>query len=201
MIEVGAVQRPWHAAASGVVAVNMIFLTGCAGSGSAEEPRELMATRSTAPPAATPPETTRPGSEAEAQAAEAALAVYRSYWNAVVEASKVPDPSHPDLEKYAADKALANEQSTLFQLEREGIVYTGEPTLSPKVASVELGTSPVVIIADCVDSTNWQPVHRDTGEPAAAPGQAARVPNTAEARPYRDGWVITNSTADRSRTC
>jgi hypothetical protein len=140
-------------------------------------------------------------SDAEAQAAEAALAVYRSYWDAVVEASKVPDPSHPDLEKYAADKALANEQSTLFLLEREGIVYAGEPTLNPTVASVELGASPVVIIADCVDSTNWQPVHKATGESAAAPGQAARVPNTAEARPYGDRWVITNSTADRSRTC
>jgi hypothetical protein len=200
MIEVGAVQRPRHVRAGVAFALSMLFLTSCAGSRSPDPP-EGAATQGATTPTATSAETKLRRSEAEAQAAEAALAVYRSYWNALVEASKVPDPRYPDLEKYAADKALANGQSTLWLLERQGIAYKGEPVLNPTVTSVELGASPLVTISDCVDSTNWQPIHKDTGESAAAPDQAARVPSTTEARAYGDGWVITNTTADRSRTC
>lgn len=95
----------------------------------------------------------------------------------------------------------SSRRTTLWLLERQGIANKGEPVLNPTVASVELGASPLVTITDFVDSTDWQPIHKDTGESAAAPDQAARVPSTAEARAYGDAWVITNATADRSRTC
>lgn len=195
----GAVRRRWRTAARVVVVASTFAAASCSGPDSSQPADRISPPATTS--AQTPTDTSSPASVAEAQAAEAALAVYRSYWNAVVEASKIPDPRYPDLEKFAADRALANEYSTLLLLERQGIVYTGEPTLDPKVASVELATSPLVTITDCIDSTNWQPVYKASGSSAAAPGQLARVPGTAEARPYGNGWVITNSTADRSRTC
>jgi hypothetical protein len=142
-----------------------------------------------------------PGSEAKVQAAAAALAAYHGYWKAVVKARSIPDPRYPDLEKYATDKALANEYSSLLLLEREGIIYRGEPMLVPVVASVELGADPVVTITDCVDSTKWQPVYKATGESAAAPEQSPRVPGSAAARPLGDNWLITSIDVDRSRTC
>lgn len=139
--------------------------------------------------------------DATAAAGEAALNAYRGFRRAQVAAEATADTRHPGLAKYAGDKALAQERANLRQLAEAGIVVTGKPVFSPEVIDVSLGESPVVTITDCVDTTDWTPIYEATGKSAAAPGQPMRVKATALARPYGQGWVITELKTDRSRPC
>ena len=116
-------------------------------------------------------------------------------------AEAVADAHNPDLAKYAGDKALAQERVNLLQLARAGIIVTGQPILKPVVTAVSLGGAPVVTITDCVDTSSWTPVYKATGKSAAAPNQPSRVLATALARPYGQGWIITELTTERSRPC
>lgn len=116
-------------------------------------------------------------------------------------AEATADARYVGLSRYAGDKALAQERANLLQLAAAGIIVTGKPVFSPRVTGVTLGVSPVVTIADCVDTRGWTPVYKATGKSAAAPNQPRRVLATALARPYRSGWVITELKTDRSREC
>lgn len=175
-----------------------LALVGCSSSDDGPEPTPTgTSTPTTASPS--PTETPTPGPEDLAGAA--ALETYEQYWDAVIEARSVPDPRSPELERYAGDTALANEQSFLLFLEEQGVRYEGEPTQDPEVVNVQLGEIPVVRIEDCIDSTEWLPVRIDTGESAAAPDQNLRVPNRATVERIGDQWLVTELEADRDRTC
>lgn len=140
-------------------------------------------------------------SDASAAAGAAALAAYRGFRRAQVAAEAVANAHSRDLAKYAGDKALAQERANLLQLAQAGIVLTGQPILTPKIASVSLGAAPVVTITDCMDTSGWKPIYKASGKSAAAPGQPSRVLATALARPYGQGWLIEELTTDRSRPC
>jgi hypothetical protein len=118
-----------------------------------------------------------------------------------VEARSIPDSKFAALPRLAAGEALANEQSSLVFLERQGIVFQGAPALTPRATSVALQPTGSVTIEDCVDSTNWKPVVEATGESAEAPGQKPRVPSTAVVERIEDRWLVVTIDADRSRTC
>lgn len=160
-------------------------------------------------PAPTTPDTTATATptptpstpDPTALASEAALAAYRGFRQAQVTAERTADASYQELERYAGDKALADERVNLVHMANSGVVMTGEPTFNPEVTNVALGASPTVTITDCIDTTGWAPIYEATGESAAAPGQPTRVLATALARPYGDGWLITEVTTDRSRPC
>jgi hypothetical protein len=175
-----------------------LLLAGCTSTddGPDATPTATAPTSSASP---SPTETPTPGPEALAGAA--ALETYQQYWDAVIEARSVPDPRSPELERYAGDTALANEQSFLLFLEEQGVRYEGQPTQDPEVVNVELGENPVVRIEDCIDSTEWLPVRIDTGESASAPDQNLRVPNRATVEQIGDQWLVTELEADRDRTC
>jgi hypothetical protein len=175
-----------------------LVLVGCSSSDGGAEPTPT-ATSSPTTTSPSPAETPTPGPEE--LAGEAALEAYEQYWDAVIEARSVPDPRSQELERYAGDTALANEQSFLLFLEEQGVRYRGQPTQEPEVVDVQLGESPVVRIEDCIDSTEWLPVRIDTGESAAAPDQNLRVPNRATVEQIGDQWLVTELEADRDRTC
>lgn len=156
---------------------------------------------STSPNSSTATATATSTADATTAATQAALEAYRGFRRAQVAAEAIADARHPDLSKYAGDKALAQERANLLQLAQAGIVVTGQPVFSPEVTDMSLAVAPVVSITDCVDTSGWTPVYKDTGKSAAAPGQPARVLATAVARPYGDGWLITDLTTDRSRSC
>ena len=175
-----------------------LVLVGCTSSNDEPDPTPS-ATSSPTTASPSPTETPTPGPEELAGAA--ALEAYEQYWDAVIEARSVPDPRSPELERYAGDTALANEQSFLLFLEEQGVRYEGQPTQDPEVVDVQLGEIPVVRIEDCIDSTEWLPVRIDTGESAAAPDQNLRVPNRATVEQIGDQWLVTELEADRDRTC
>lgn len=174
--------------------LGVLVLSACSGTGRSSPSAGSSSASTTIAPASASPDAT-------AVAGQAALAAYRGFRRAQVAAEATADAHSPDLAKYAGDKALAQERANLLQLAQAGIVVTGQPIFSPKVTAVSLGSSPMVTITDCVDTSGWAPVYKATGKSAAAPNQPRRVVAMAVARPYDNGWIITDVTTDRSRTC
>ena len=178
-----------------VVATVLGVLAVSSCSGSSQPPSSLP---SSSP---TPSQSATPSPDASAVAGSAALEAYRGFRRAQVAAEASANAHNPDLAKYAGDKALAQERANLLQLDRGGIVVTGQPILKPKVTAVALGGAPIVTIKDCVDTSRWTPIYKATRKSAAAPNQPSRVLATALARPYGKGWIITELTTERSRPC
>jgi len=179
-----------------VITTVALGVAGCSDPASApptSSPSGTQSSTTSAPPTAS--------ADPTAEASAAALAAYRGFRAAQVEAGQTSDARNADLEKFAGDKALADERANLLQLADAGIVFVGAPALDPQVTGVDLGASPSVTITDCVDNTDWRPIHQATGESAAAPGQQLRVPATAVVRAYADRWVVMELTSDRSRSC
>lgn len=176
------------------VSVLLLGLLALGGCNDAQPP-------SGSPSSPTPTSNATASADASAAAGAAALAAYHGFRKAQVAAEAVANARHPDLAKYAGDKALAQERANLLQLAKAGIVVTGQPVLAPEVTAVSLGTSPMVTITDCVDTSGWTPIYKATGKSAAAPNQPSRVLATALARPYGQGWIIAELTTDRSRPC
>ena len=143
---------------------------------------------SAGPGPTTSPTQTAASKSPQQAVSESALAAYNGYREAYVAASATANANDPELAKYAIDPALAQLKYDLFQMNRQGLVTTGRPTWRPQVTSVNLATAPhTVEIRDCLDITNWQTIHKDTGKPAEAPGQAQRFVVTAQAVLGDDG--------------
>jgi len=134
-------------------------------------------------------------------AAEAdVLAAYRGFWAAATEAEAHPHRRHPQLARFATDKALAAEQATIVLYRQQGIVGRGKPKLSPEVVALSI-SSGTAVIRDCLDLTNVDAIYRDTGKSAIAPDQSRRHLATAKAAVYDGRWVIRDLVANRKQPC
>lgn len=147
--------------------------------------------------------TPTPSIDPEVAAAEAAiLDAYRGYWTTKVSILADPDPEPgTELETYAVDTALTDVYSTVLTYRSNRIVMVGEPILQPTVSDVVPGLEGTATITDCVDVANWQPTFRDSGDSAAAPGQATKVRTTSTAYFYDGRWTIRTSVVDRDTPC
>lgn len=163
------------------------------------------ARRETAPttPAATPESTSfSPTPDPQASTKAEVLAAYRGFWTAATEARAHPNRRHPELAKYATDKALAAEQATIVLYRQQGIVARGEPKLDPKVVAIAMNRDPpTVLIRDCVDVGDVRATYRSSGESALAPSKSFRHMATANATIVSDRWVIREITTDRKQPC
>lgn len=159
----------------------------------------------TAPPTQTTsptPSATPSVDPAIAEAEASILEAYQGYWAAKVASFADPtQPQDPNLAHFAIDTALAEAQSTLFSMQSNGIAFVGEPQLAPVVSNISLGDESTAAITDCVDVTDWQPVYTVTGDSAAAPDQALRVPTESTAYFYDGRWTIQTSVVHRDTTC
>lgn len=165
--------------------------------------------RGGAPPAqpsagpSTTPAATASTPSAGQDAETKAMAAYTGFREAYIAAAATADARTADLAKYVGDPLLLETRLALQTQGGQGIVYQGRPTWSARATAVNVSTRPFsVTIEDCLDTTNWTPVYKATGKPAAAGGQALRYVVTSTAQLYDDGrWLINQSKADRSRSC
>ena len=178
-----------------LVAAALGLLAGCTSPASVDRPS------SPTPSVPVSPSDATPSPDPSKQAADAALAAYRGFRQAEVRAAAKADPKGSGLERYAIDKALDGVYSVLLFYRQQGIVVRGEPTLSPTVSSVTLGTPPRAVISDCFDTSKWEAVYKATGKSAVAPGQARRTVVTATVEVYRGQWMVRTVTNQRDRTC
>lgn len=179
-----------------VLALSILGLAGC--TSSADTGNTPSAPLTTSPTETTP---SSPTPDPTSSAGSAALGAYLGFREALVVAQRSANPSEPNLERYAADKALAQSRASLLIQQQAGIVFKGKPVFNPHVLTVDLSGTGSVTISDCVDSSDWTPVYEATGKSAAAPNQPARVPVSAVASTYAGRWVVRSMTSDRSRTC
>jgi hypothetical protein len=137
-----------------------------------------------------------------ASAKASVLAAYYAFWRVATSAEAHPRRRHPELAKFATDKALAAEQATLVLYRQQGIVGQGTPRLSPRVVAVATaGPQPSAAISDCLDLTAVDAVYRSTGKSAIAPGQSRRHTATAKATMYDGRWMIRELVANRKQPC
>jgi hypothetical protein len=156
------------------------------------------------PIVSTPAETTAtPTDDARTAAERKATAAYNGYWESYVAAAAKGDSTSAEFVKYVADPLLTELRIAIKQAVDMGISYKGRPTWTPRVSAVNLAKQPyTATIEDCFDSAKWEAVYTKTGKSAVAPGQATRYVITSTVKLFdQKGWLLTDSRADRSRTC
>ncbi|MET9396130.1 hypothetical protein [Kitasatospora sp. NPDC002965] len=153
-------------------------------------------------PTATTPVPTSSAPDPTADAKEGALAAYRGMWTVTVKAYGAGSLNGvDDLEAYMADKALAGFKVAVAYYDKNNMVVKGKPLLVPQVQTLDLAGKPSrVTIRDCVDTSNFQPVDRTTGQPSATDGKTRHVMNAVTM--FLDGkWLVTDAAYDREQTC
>ncbi|MFF4344755.1 hypothetical protein ACFY00_33145 [Kitasatospora sp. NPDC001540] len=175
------------------------FAVGCAallaaGCTSADKPT----TPPSSPPVAAPPSSTSPDEAAKAQV----LTAYRGMWASMVKIYSSGTLEGTDLEKYAADKALAGIKASEVYYQDQNLVVKGEPVLTPQVTSIDLSANPPTAqITSCVDSSNFLPVDKTSGKPAQLASNVFRHVENSTAIQDRGTWLITQSVIQQDQSC
>lgn len=102
------------------------------------------------------------------------------------------------LKKYAVAEAYAAAETEVKWLKSKGFVTTGQPTLSPKVTSVDLQRQvPQGSLTDCTDVSRWKVVKASTGQEVTLPkGRRTKYVTKALAEKWYGHWVIVKVTAE-----
>lgn len=156
------------------------------------------ATASSSPSAAS----ASPSPDPTAEAKQQAIAAYEGMWAAETKIYTSGSLLNTDLQKYAADKALAGIRASEVYYQNQNLVLKGAPKLSPKVTDVDLSGNPKTVhITSCVDSSNFLPVDKKTGKPAKLASNVFRHVETATAIDDNGKWLITQAVIEQDRTC
>jgi hypothetical protein len=152
-----------------------------------------------------PPSLSAPSASASADLAttgQQALDAYQGMWRAYQQAVEVPDPSSPELARYATGEALSTLTKGLQSLKDQGLKGTGEIRVNPTITGAAPTSRPTQIeITDCLDSSGSHLVRASAG-PAYrdSPGGHRRVVATVTRQP--DGsWKINSFAAQAVGTC
>jgi len=147
-----------------------------------------------APPSVASPPDTKAAAEAKA------VQAYRGMWKAYAKAGLTANPDEPDLVIYATDPALKLLRDGLAGYRAKGQVFKGEYGSTPSVAEATPAVTPTtVIIADCLDSTNFL-VYKASGEKADdIPG--GRRSTSATVKSQGGDWKVTNFAVQEQGTC
>lgn len=174
-------------------AVALPLLAACGGGGKTD------GTATTPPPTTT---AASPSPDRTAEAKAAAAAAYVHMWDAAAATFHVGKVTSPELEKWAIDKALANQEASGLYLQQRGTIMQGKPVLSPRVTSVDFTETPYTAdITDCMDTTHYIEVSKTTGKPVGTVSGDRHHVATAVARYNGKSWVISEIVIDRDRTC
>ena len=113
-------------------------------------------------------------------------------WNAYVAATRVPDPSSPDLARYAQGDALNVFVSGLTSMQKNGLIGQGDVALNPAVKGADPNsTPPTVSIEDCVDTTKSHLVKKDGSAYQDTPG-GRRSAKATVAKLTNGTWRVTS---------
>ena len=132
-----------------------IALAACGGGGDASADKSTTST------------SVRATTSTTAESGDAALAAYRSFWDAFVAAGDPMNPAFPDLEKYATGDELDQVRSTFTDYFGRDLVLRGSLELHPKVTA-QSGRD--AAIHDCyLDRTHL--FHAKTGKQEDPPAE------------------------------
>lgn len=171
----------------------VILMAGCGGGGDSAAKKPSAPATTSASPSAGP----------EQEAREQVLAAYHGMWKEQVKIYGSGSFKGSELEKYAADKALAKVRAAAFYYQNNDLVVKGEPKLkdNPTVTLSLGGESKSATIVDCVDSSAFVPENRKTGKKSQLDGDNRRKVQTSKAQFGSGRWMITDATIDKGSTC
>ncbi|MFE2167926.1 hypothetical protein ACFXB3_23135 [Streptomyces sp. NPDC059447] len=145
-----------------------------------------------------------PSPSADPQEAEktALLGVYRTFWDSQKKVYATGSVKDTGIEKVATDKAYSKIQATRAYYVDNGSVMKGEPVLSPVISAMDMSkTPPASTITDCVDTTAYIQVNKETGEPVKTLDTKRRHVTTYTALKIGGAWQIRDLEIDRDATC
>lgn len=175
-----------------VTSLTAVLLAGCGGGERAgSEPSPVSAGLSTpAGQSATPLEL----------AERDAVAAYRGFVAAWVDAARVADPDAPALRQYARGPALAMVVNALFGNRMQHKVVLGEPVIDPKPVDAQPAGAPDrVTLSDCLDSTRWLE-HKASGELWDDVPGGRRLAQVVVVR-TDVGWQVESMSAEPKGSC
>ncbi|WP_405681220.1 hypothetical protein OG239_00150 [Streptomyces sp. NBC_00868] len=158
-------------------------------------------TKAVPPP---PSPTASPSPSADPQAAEkaAVLGVYRAFWDAQLKVYATGSMKNTGMESVGVDKAYAKVQATQIYYRDNGFVMTGAPNLSPKVTTLDSAAAPPkASITDCIDSTNYIQVEKQSGKPVETMDKNRRHAATYTALKVGGAWQIRDFDISRDQLC
>ncbi|MGW6557615.1 hypothetical protein [Streptomyces hydrogenans] len=168
-----------------------VLAVGCTSNEPASpKPPATTPATATAAPEPTPSET--PADPADTAKKEA-IATYLSHWNEVEKRYADKTDKAGDLKKYAAATALYQVERDAEDFHKKGLVTTGTITVgNPTAISADVDRKvPKVVISSCMDITQWQTIHSDTGKPAVLPAnRLLRYVIKATVEKWDKGWVV-----------
>ncbi|MFD9411543.1 hypothetical protein ACFWBN_31595 [Streptomyces sp. NPDC059989] len=148
--------------------------------------------------------TASPSASADPQEAEknALIGVYRTFWDAQMKVYATGSVKDTGIEKVATDKAYSKIQATRAYYVDNGSVMKGEPVISPVISAMDMSkTPPASTITDCVDTTAYVQVNKETGEPVKTLDTKRRHVTIYTALKIGGAWQIRDLEIDRDATC
>jgi len=108
----------------------------------------------------------------------------------------------PQLETYAAHKALADIKVTLVYQQQHGTVMRGTVKRDPKVTALNTGTVPLkAVVTDCADSSQYNEVITKTSKTVPYSGPRRHVVTATAERSKTGPWKFYTYVIERDRTC
>jgi hypothetical protein len=134
--------------------------------------------------------------------AQAAIAVYRSYWKVIDEAIANPGQDWtPKLSTVATEPELGLALQDFATTAAKGQRATGVTSVEPVVTKVDPG---LVTITACIDktATDFLDANGKSIKAPDAPGSYLRHISTVQIGQFgTDQWLVTNTSDDWSKTC
>ncbi|MBA2949623.1 hypothetical protein [Streptomyces himalayensis] len=168
-------------------------MAGCSDNGTKSSPPEPNRTQTASP---------SPSSSSAVDPEEAAvLAAYTRSWEAQTEAYAKASSAGTDLKNVTTLQALAGIEDDLSAMRKAGQLTTGKPVIHPKVTKVTDAEIPTATISDCVDTTNWTLVEKDSKKNVPLPSERlTKYVSTATLEKWGTKWMVTKLTA-QDQTC
>ncbi|MFJ8098663.1 hypothetical protein [Streptomyces griseofuscus] len=106
------------------------------------------------------------------------------------------------LSDYAYDKAMSKAKVAIFNYRQRGVVFKGMPTSVFKVTSVDLHDPRFTAkMWECLDTSSWKPVLKESGKEVATDGQVRRFVVTGVVVDLGDRWMVQDYTLHRDQKC
>ncbi|MGW7097616.1 hypothetical protein [Streptomyces sp. NPDC054874] len=161
--------------------------------------------RDPVPPPAAPPAPSSPTPSEDPDAAEktAVLKTYAGLTEAEAR-SYATGKLDPELETYAAHKALADIKVTVFYHQQQNTRMQGTVAREPKVETIDTASDPLeATITDCADSSQYEETEVKGGKvrELKSPGPRRHYVTSTAQRARTGDWKIYTYTIDRDRTC
>jgi hypothetical protein len=169
----------------------VLTLSACSSSGG-----DSKASAKTSPPA------TSTSTDPAQEAGQAALTAWTGMRTEEIKASQTGYVTKTRLSDYSYDKAMSKTKVALFNYRQQGVVFKGTPTSTFKVTSIDVHEPrPTVKMWECLDTSNWKPVLKESGKDVATDGQVRRFVITGVVVDLGDRWMVQDYTLHRDQKC